>query len=229
MRLSHYGVREWGTAIGIFGACTGIVLAIDPLLPVILGILVPLGILLLAVFAFFRDPRRRLPADWTPEQMISPADGVISSIEHHDHHPDLDGPGVVIRIFLSVLDVHVNRWPCNGIAILNRHVPGRHHDARSDRCHMENEHNLVMLRRDDGKVLGVRQIAGLIARRIVCPVKPEDRAKAGGRYGMIKFGSSTELILPDPTTVEIRVAVGNRVRGGESILAALPCTTPTPD
>lgn len=191
-------------------------------LVVTLAILVPLGILLLAVYAFFRDPRREVPGDWTEDQMISPADGVISSIEHHDCHPDLGAPGVVIRIFLSVLDVHVNRWPCNGSVTLNRHVPGRHHDARSDRCHMENEHNLVMLRRDDDKMIGVRQISGLIARRIVCPVDLNDHAEAGARYGMIKFGSSTELILPEPDKVAVQIEVGQRVRGGETILASLP-------
>ena len=191
-----------------------------------LSVLIPLGILLLAVYAFFRSPRRSLPADWTRDQMISPADGVISSIEHHDRHPDLDAPAVVIRIFLSVLDVHVNRWPCHGTVTLNRHVPGRHHDARSDRCHMENEHNLVMLRREDQKMIGVRQISGLIARRIVCPVDLGDQTEAGAVYGMIKFGSSTELILPDPQLVEINVEVGQRVRGGETVFARLPLETP---
>lgn len=222
MRLTGYGVREWGTAQGIYGAVVGIVLFLDPPLVVTLATLVPLGIVLLAVMAFFRDPSRTLPEDWTKNQMVSPADGVISSVERHDHHPDLDGPAVVIRIFLSVLDVHLNRWPCNGIVALNRHVPGRHHDARTDRCHMENEHNLVILRRDDGTSIGVRQISGLIARRIVCPVKLDDRAQAGERYGMIKFGSSTELILPDPELVDIRIDVGSRVRAGETVLATLP-------
>ena len=187
-----------------------------------LSIVIPLGVLLLAVYAFFRSPSRSLPKDWTQDLMVSPADGVISSIEHHEHHPDLDAPGVVIRIFLSVLDVHVNRWPCHGRVKLNRHVPGRHHDARSDRCHMENEHNLVMLQRDDQKMIGVRQISGLIARRIVCPVNIDDQAEAGEVYGMIKFGSSTELILPDPDRVDVRVEVGQRVRGGETIFAQLP-------
>ena len=187
-----------------------------------LSVVIPLGVLLLAVYAFFRSPSRKLPENWTEDQLISPADGVISSIENHDRHPDLDAPGVVIRIFLSVLDVHVNRWPCHGEVMLNRHVPGRHHDARSDRCHMENEHNLVMLRRHDQKMIGVRQIAGLIARRIVCPVKIADQAEAGQVYGMIKFGSSTELILPDPEMVGVQVEVGQRVRGGETVLATLP-------
>ena len=90
------------------------------------------------------------------------------------------------------------------------------------RCHMENEHNLVMLRRGDQKMIGVRQISGLIARRIVCPVDLGDQAEAGAVYGMIKFGSSTELILPDPELVEINVEVGQRVRGGETVFARLP-------
>jgi len=90
---------------------------------------------------------------------------------------------------------------------------------------MENEHNLVMLRRDDQKMIGVRQIAGLIARRIVCPVKIDDRTEAGAVYGMIKFGSSTELILPDPEMADILVEVGQRVRGGETILARLAYDT----
>lgn len=87
---------------------------------------------------------------------------------------------------------------------------------------MENEHNLVLLERDDHSTIGVRQIAGLIARRIVCPVETGDQAEAGRIYGMIKFGSSTELILPDPQMVKIRVKVGSRVRGGETVLAGLP-------
>ncbi|MAT80019.1 MAG: phosphatidylserine decarboxylase family protein [Phycisphaerae bacterium] len=222
MRLAHYGIREWGTAFGVFAAGVGIVLFIDPVLSIKLSILIPLGILMFAVMAFFRDPNRTVPADWSTEQMLSPADGVISSIESHEQHPDLGGPGIVIRIFLSVLDVHLNRWPCNGAVTLNRHVPGRHHDARSDRCHMENEHNLVLIRRDDDTIIGVRQIAGLIARRIVCPVDIDDRAEAGQRYGMIKFGSSTELILPTPEHVDVKVSKGDRVRAGETVLAVLP-------
>ena len=131
IELTSHGIREWGTVTGIVAAAVGVTLFLDPPLVVKLSVVIPLGILLLAVYAFFRSPRRELPADWTEDQLISPADGVISSIETHDRHPDLDAPGVVIRIFLSVLDVHVNRWPCNGTVMLNRHVPGRHHDARS--------------------------------------------------------------------------------------------------
>tara|TARA_B100002052_G_scaffold197556_1_gene180272 strand:- start:247 stop:531 length:285 start_codon:yes stop_codon:yes gene_type:complete len=87
---------------------------------------------------------------------------------------------------------------------------------------MENEHNLVLIRRDDDTIIGVRQIAGLIARRIVCPVDIDDRAEAGQRYGMIKFGSSTELILPTPEHVDVKVSKGDRVRAGETVLAVLP-------
>lgn len=224
MKLSHYGIREWGTACAVVGAVVGIVLFINPGLGVKLGILVPLAIVLLAVMWFFRDPRRRLPKDWQPSQFVSPADGVISSIEHLDHHEDLGGPALVIRVFLSVLDVHVNRYPCDGAAISIRHVTGRHHDARSEQCPRENEHNLMLIRRDDGIVIGVRQIAGLIARRIVCQATPGSPTAAGERFGMIKFGSSTELILPRPENVAVAISQGQRVRAGETVLAAMqPC------
>jgi phosphatidylserine decarboxylase len=198
-----------------------LLLFLDAGLPLTLGLLIPLGILWFGVCWFFRDPSRSPAEGCTPDHFISPADGVVSAIEHHEHHADLEAPAVVIRIFLSVLDVHVNRYPCDGRVLLTHHVPGRHHDARRPECATENEFQLLTMQRPDGTVLAVRQIAGLIARRIVCLSQPGDAAVAAVRFGMIKFGSSTELILPRPDEAKIPVSVGDRVWGGHTLLAQL--------
>lgn len=179
------------------------------------------GALWLAAVSFFRDPLRRLPRHLGPGSMISPADGRVIAIERVAGHPVTGGPAVIVRIFLSVLDVHVNRSPADGRVTAVEHRPGRYHDARSPQCPAENESNLVTIRLDSGEPIGVRQIAGKIARRIVCRVQPGDRVGRGERYGMIKFGSSTELILPRPGDVDLHVSAGDRVRGGRTLLATL--------
>jgi len=217
MLLTPYGLREWGAAT-VVAVVLGAVFAL-------LGwwwALVPVGILWLAVVLFFRDPIRRLPAGLAPGAMISPADGVISAVEHADHHDAVGGPAMIVRIFLSVLDVHVNRAPCDGVVVSTVHRPGKYHDARMPESAAENESQLTTLRCDDGRVLGIRQISGKIARRIVCPVAPGDRLGRGQRFGMIKFGSGTELILPRPDAVEVHVRVGDKVRGGRTIVATVP-------
>jgi phosphatidylserine decarboxylase len=127
----------------------------------------------------------------------------------------------VIRIFLSVLDVHVNRSPADGQVTGLEHRPGRFHDARSPQSAVENECQLVTMQLDDGPTIGVRQIAGKVARRIVCDLRPGDRLRRGGRFGMIKFGSGTELILPRAQVAAVHVREGDRVKGGITKLATL--------
>ena len=229
MHLSPYGVREWGTSLGIFGAVLGLLLLINPSTSVLISIMMPATLLLLSIFWFFRDPDRTVPEDATSGHLISPADGVVSAIERHDFHEDLKGPAVVIRIFLSVLDVHVNRYPCDGEVHSSRHVPGRHLDARKAQCPVENEYQMIMMDRSDGVRIGIRQIAGLIARRIVCHATPGSAARTGLRFGMIKFGSSTELILPAEQDLSIEVSTGERVWCGRSPLAILPERQPRTD
>lgn len=216
MTLTRYGFREWA-AISVVAAGAAALLSW-------LGIwwaVALVAVLWAAGVAFFRDPWGRHPASTNPNDMVSPADGKVSAVIDVDSHPATGGPAKVVRIFLSVLDVHINRFPCDGVVVSATNVPGKYRDARSEESARVNESTTMVIRTASGETLGVRQVSGAIARRIVCPVKPGDRAKRGARYGMIKFGSTTELILPRPKDVDVHVAVGDRVTGGVTILATL--------
>jgi len=174
------------------------------------------------LFAFFRDPERPIPVD--PKAMVSPADGTISDIIELDHDDLLGGPAVRIGIFLSVFNVHINRSPCDGRVLETRYKKGKfinalHHDQAS----AENESNTVILADpSDGRpVAVVRQIVGLIARRIVCTAGQGDIVRRGQRIGMIKFGSRTELYLPKRLRPDVKVSVGQKVRGAADVLAII--------
>jgi phosphatidylserine decarboxylase len=216
MTLTRYGFKEWFimsvVAVAAAGGCWwmqwwwGVAAA---------------GILWLAGVAFFRDPLGRRPATSAPNDMVSPADGKVSAVFDVEHHEAIGGPAKVIRIFLSVLDVHVNRFPCDGVVQSVVNTPGRYLDARTAESAKVNENTMMVLTTASGERIGVRQIPGAIARRIVCPVSFGTKAKRGHRYGMIKFGSTTELILPRPADVQAHVSVGQRVTGGVTILATL--------
>jgi phosphatidylserine decarboxylase len=222
MPLSSYGLREWLTITIVCIVIAGITALLHWwwLLPVIV-------ILWLALVAFFRDPIRRRPANLDPGDLLSPADGTVWSVHEVDHHESTAGPAVVIRIFLSVLNVHINRSPFDGQVVALKYTPGQFHDARSDECATVNESNLVTLRIApplDGWepcTIGVRQVSGKLARRIVCPLRVGDTLARGQKFGMIKFGSSTELILPNPLHVALHVARGNKVRAGKTRIASL--------
>ncbi|MFO0875021.1 MAG: phosphatidylserine decarboxylase [Phycisphaerales bacterium] len=222
MSLTRYGLREWLT-ITLLSAALGAIAAWYGWW----WLVALVALIWLSGVAFFRDPWRRVPADLPRGAMLSPADGVVSRILRVDRHAATGGPAIVVRIFLSVLDVHVNRAPCDGEVVSVAHAPGRYLDARSEESAQVNESNLVTLRlaeRDGasgGETIGVRQVAGAIARRIVCPIRPGQRLRGGERFGMIKFGSTTELVLPRPDDVDVRVAEGQRVRGGVTLLAVL--------
>ena len=166
--------------------------------------------------AFFRDPPRRIPpADGT---MLSPADGLVSAVLRVAQHDAVDGPAIVIRVYLSVLDVHVNRVPWSGEVLSRTHRPGRYLDVRiADSAHV-NESLLLSLRAAEGFRYGVRLVSGAVARRIACTARIGDRLERGARMGMIKFGSTTELVVP-ADAFEPLVRVGDRVHGGLSALA----------
>lgn len=220
MLLTRYGFREWMLISAIALPLIGLALALQWWW--VLGAVV---IIWLALLSFFRDPIRRLPNDLQPGDMICPADGVVSAVETVDHHDATGGPAVIIRIFLSVLNVHVNRAPYDGEVTALRYVPGKFLNAQTEESAHVNEYNLITVRIHGEQVtsetIGIRQVSGMIARTIVCPLKVGDRLTRGARFGMIKFGSTTELILPRPNDVDVHVKKGESVRGGRQIIARL--------
>ena len=169
---------------------------------------------------FFRDPERVTPA--RNDVAVAPADGHIVSIEKVAPPAELDmGTAPVWRVatFLSVLDVHVNRMPAAGTVTRVAYHPGLFLNASLDKASEQNERNALSLTLPDGRMMAVVQIAGLVARRIVCSVKEGDKVEAGERFGIIRFGSRTDLYLPPG--VEPRVSVGQTMVGGETVMARL--------
>lgn len=177
----------------------------------------PALLALIAVLGFFRDPPRRGPD--IPGALWSPADGVVKSIIETRDPACGPVPGCCIRIFLSVLNVHVNRAPCAGVVERIQYVRGKFLDARLEESGPLNESNWIFIRCGRHRVT-VRQIAGKIARRIVCRIQPGQDLFRGQRIGLIRFGSTTELYLP--AEAEIRVQIGQAVRGADTVLAILP-------
>ncbi len=163
---------------------------------------------------FFRDPERVIPQE--PGALVSPADGKVTDVSVVDTG---DGKRTRISIFLSVFDVHVNRSPIAGVIRDVRYQRGKFLDARSPACADQNEQNIVAVE-GDGQRIVFKQIAGLLARRIVFTPKVGDRLERGQRVGLIKFGSRTDVLFD--AEARISVKVGDRVKGGASILAYLP-------
>ncbi len=180
--------------------------------------LVP-GVLLALVVYFFRDPSRRVPAE--PGLVVSPADGRIAEITRLAHHDFVDGPAVRIGIFLSIFNVHINRTPCGASVVKLHYSPGLFLNALDPASAIKNENLWIGLEESEPpyRRLVVRQIAGLFARRIVCNLRPGELLDRGHKFGMIKLGSRTELILRADPELELRVAVGDKVQAGSSIVA----------
>lgn len=228
MRLSSYGRREWmgsgAIALALIAGCALISAFANFQIGIYLGLLTAAAWLCLA--AFFRDPERVSPKE--PGAVLSPADGVVRDIElirgeGEEFSEHFKGRDMLrIGIFLSVFDVHINRAPCDLTVDFVKYKEGCFHDARDAKASKENE-SLAL--GGTGGLAGtsfplvVRQISGAIARRIVCAAKPGDKIAKAERYGMIKFGSRTELFLPAGKEFEIEVKVGDRVFAGASVLA----------
>ncbi len=175
------------------------------------------AILTLFVSWFFRNPSRVIPQG--PGLIVAPGDGRVLAIEEEFEPRFIKDRSIRISIFLNVFDVHINRLPCEGVIEDVQYQPGLFLVASKPDATLRNEQNAVMIRTAQGaKVLCV-QVAGLIARRIVCWVSPGDRAVRGERFGLIRFGSRMDTFLPIGTAV--KVAVGDRVKGGETILGEL--------
>lgn len=177
------------------------------------------GLLLAEVVYFFRDPPRKVPTE--PGLVVSPADGTVVDITRLEHDPFVAGPAIRIGIFLSIFNVHINRFPVAARCIRQEYRPGKYLNALREASVRENEALTLYLEEDAPpyRRYTVRQIAGAIARRIVCEVRPGERLERGQKYGMIKLGSRTELILPDDGQVEITVAMGQAVKAGSTIMA----------
>lgn len=172
-----------------------------------------------ALFAlfFFRDPPRMIAAQ--PSEVVSPADGTVVAIEDLKETPHYRGPCRRISIFLSVFSVHVNRAPFDGVVKDIRYKSGQFLNAMKPETTDCNEANAVWIETDRGPMT-VRQISGVIARRIVCAASVGERLSKGQKFGMIKFGSRTELYLPPGT--EVCVNVKDKVAAGTSIVARFP-------
>lgn len=166
---------------------------------------------------FFRNPSRIIPRE--PNAVVSPGDGKVIAIEEEFEPRYLKEKSIRLTVFLNVFDVHVNRMPCAGTVEGVSYQPGQFLVASKPEATLRNEQNAVMLKADSGaKVLCV-QVAGLIARRIVCWVGQGERVQRGERFGLIRFGSRMDTFLPLGS--KIRVAVGDRVKGGETIVGEL--------
>ena len=172
---------------------------------------------LLAIFFlwFFRDPRRAIPQG--EGLVVSPADGKLTAIERL---MTPTGESVRLSIFLNVFNVHVNRSPITGTLREVRYQKGEFLNAMNPQSAEKNEQNLAVVESDDGYEVAFKQIAGLLARRIVFQRKAGDRLERGERIGMIKFGSRVDVLMP--AYAEIRVKIGDHVKGGATVLAHIP-------
>jgi len=176
------------------------------------------GVLLLFlaafIFYFFRDPERIIPAD--PGAVVSPADGRVVVVTEEEN---AGRPGKRISIFLAIWNVHVNRSPASGTITAMKYQSGKFAAAMRESASTHNEQNIITLATDTGEIM-FKQIAGLIARRVVCWKKPGDRVALGERIGLVRFGSRADLWLPRDS--DLRVKVGDHVKGGSSVLAFWP-------
>ena len=176
----------------------------------------PFWLATLFVLQFFRDPPRSVPAD--PGLVCAPADGRIVMVEKTED-PFANRPALKISVFMNVFNVHSNRAPVDGEVIDVNYYRGGFVNAALDKASLENERNVLQIRMDDGGELTCVQIAGLVARRILCYVKPGDQLVKGERFGFIRFGSRVDLYLTPQARA--RVTVGDKVYAGETVLAEL--------
>jgi phosphatidylserine decarboxylase len=181
-------------------------------------LLVLSGILTIFVISFFRDPPRRAPE--VARSVLSPADGKILRIEELPaSSTPLGTPTLRLSIFMSVFDVHVNRMPFDGVVRAVSYHPGTFFSANLDKASELNEHNEVVVDTSDSSRFAVVQIAGLIARRIVCRLRPGDIAVRGGRFGMIRFGSRVDVYLPGDSHITAKER--QRVKAGKTVIGYL--------
>jgi len=174
------------------------------------------------VLSFFRDPARH--GSFGPGELCAAADGTVTEVVELDGHEAIGGPAVRIGVFLSIFDVHINRAPCAGRVRSITYEPGEFLDARHPESGRRNEANTLVIE-PEAPLPGpieVRQVAGVVARRIMCHAREGENLAIGARFGLIKFGSRTEIVLPRLPDTEIRVKVGDKVRAGLTVVARQP-------
>jgi phosphatidylserine decarboxylase len=211
-------IARWGRAEVLVYGGGAAVLALILLLVFPWAAVVP-ALAALFVLAFFRDPPRTVPTE--PDAIVSPADGTITDVTPVDRLDDFDGPAVRVGIYLSIFNVHVNRCPEAARVVAVRYRPGRFLNARHPAAGDVNEHFATLLecQAGPGRLLLVKQIAGAFASRVVNVARPGAVLGRGETFGMIKFGSRTELYLQDVLGLQVLVRPGDSVRGGNSVVA----------
>ncbi len=204
--------REGYPFIGLFAVVTAVSLLLGPLWIALFPF-----VLTLFMAYFFRDPEREIPDG--EGLIVAPADGKILVLQTVRESQYINNEVLQISIFMSPLNVHVNRAPCDGIVEKVIHTPGKFLSAFKPEASVQNENIAMTMSTKYGTVL-VRQIAGFIARRAVCRVAPGEALRRGGRYGVIKFSSRVDIFLPSTTIPKVRL--GERVTAGETILGYIP-------
>ena len=198
-------------ALGLFHTILFTFLGLD-----ILALLA--GLLTLFIIFFFRDPPRR--SQVSDKTVLTPADGTILRVQHfEDDENPLGEPTIKISVFMSVFNVHVNRIPIMGKISEIVYHSGKFFSAHLDKASEKNEKNLITLQTGDGRKIVFVQIAGLIARRIVCWIKEGDHVRTGQRFGLIRFGSRLDIYLPKDTRVTVQPR--DKVKAGETVLGHL--------
>jgi len=213
--FAKYGYRELAIFSLLFGA-----LAVAGGWLVWWPLAVVFGVPLCMVVWFFRDPPRRIPDD--PAAVVAPADGVVTDVVEVDEPDFIGGRALRVGIFLSIFNVHVNRAPCAGRVDYVKYREGAFHAAFRGEASTQNESNAVGLTLPGGGRMLVRQISGAVARRIVCVCGPGAELARGERFGMIKFGSRTELLVSLEVPFSAVVKVGQKVRGGSTVIGMMP-------
>ena len=176
-------------------------------------------IIAIFVLQFFRDPARSGSTE--PRAVLSPADGRIVVVEE-TQDPYADRKALKISVFMNVFNVHSNRSPVDGEVVMTQYFPGKFFNAALDKASLENERNAMVLRMPDGHIVTAVQVAGLVAKRILCYTKQGDTLYRGQRYGFIRFGSRVDVYLPIGSRP--RVAIGDKVSATTTVLADLPET-----
>ncbi|MBW7888509.1 MAG: phosphatidylserine decarboxylase family protein [Bacteroidetes bacterium] len=212
--ITQYGYDVFFTitAVCIFVALGAFFFIEQHILRVILISLA--SILFIFTLNFFRDPERVTPAD--DKLIISPADGTVIKIEKVDETEFMKSPSVMVSIFMSPINVHVNRIPITGIVKYFQYVKGEYFAAFEDKASLKNEQTHIGIESPKGRVF-FKQIAGFIARRIIANVNVEDSVEAGKRFGMIKFGSRVDIYVPE--NAAIKVSLNEKTSAGETIIA----------